>query len=125
MALWAQKRLPGFIGWSGAYIAIGFEQAGEIKGAVVFTNCTPTNINAAIVLDAPLTRQFLRAVFYYPFLQLKVKRITALVDASNEKSMSLTKKLGFKQEGRLREAAVDGGDTLVFGILHRECKYLP
>ena len=116
--------MPGFIGWSGYYVAIGFEQEGEIQGGVVFTNCTPTNVNAAIVLEAPLTRQFLRAVFFYPFLQLKVKRISALVDASNERSLNLTRKLGFKQEGRLREAAPDGGDTLVFGILKSECRYL-
>ena len=116
--------MPGFIGWSGAYIAIGFEEGGELKGGVVFTNCTPTNVNAAIVLEAPMTRRFLRAVFYYPFIQLKVKRITALVDASNERSLNLTRKLGFKQEGRLREAAMDGGDTFVFGILQRDCRYL-
>ena len=98
---------------------------GELKGAVVFTNATPRNVMLTTVLEVPLTRMFLRAIFFYPFLQLKVHRITALVDVSNERSVKLTKSAGFKVEGRLREAATDGGDTWVFGMLQRECKWVP
>lgn len=116
--------MPHFVGWSGYYRAIGYEMAGELKGAVIFTNASTTNVNLATVLEAPLSRMFLRAIFFYPFMQLKVKRITALVDASNKRSLRLTKSAGFRFEGCLRDAAMDG-DTLIFGLLRRECKWVP
>ena len=121
---WAQERMPNFVGWNGYYRAIGYERRGKLCGAVVFTNASQTNIMLAIVLEAPLTRMFLRAIFFYPFLQLGVKRVTSLIDASNAKSRVLAEHAGFKPEGVLREAAGDG-DTIVYGMLRRECRWVP
>ncbi len=113
--------MPNFIGWNGYYQAIGSERKGRLDGAVIYTNCSRTNVTASIVLEAPFTRRFLYAGFWYPFEQLKVRRITALVEAWNEPSICLCKHLGFRVEGRLREAAVEGGDVLVMGLLREEC----
>lgn len=120
---WAQARIPNFIGWSGYYQAIGREVDGELDAAVVYTNASPTNVVASIVLERPLTRRFLHVVFWYPFGQLRVPRITALVEEKNERSLCLCKRLGFMVEGKLREAAVGGGDVIVMGILRTECRW--
>lgn len=124
IAKWCQERLPDYIGWSGPYQAIGYEVAGELKGGVVFTQYTVTNITLTTVLEAPLTRRFLRAVFYYPFLQLQVRRVTALINSRNRASRKLVEKAGFVKEGRLRDAAVDD-DVIVYGMLKRECRWIP
>lgn len=116
--------MPDYIGWSGPYQAIGYEVAGELKGGVVFTQYTVTNITLTTVLEAPLTRRFLRAVFYYPFLQLQVRRVTALINSRNRASRKLVEKAGFVKEGRLRDAAVDD-DVIVYGMLKRECRWIP
>lgn len=116
--------MPDYVGWSGPYQAIGYEVEGELKGGVVFTQYTVTNITLTTVLEAPLTRRFLRAVFYYPFLQLQVRRVTALINAGNLPSRKLVEKAGFKREGCLRDAAVDD-DVMVYGMLKRECRWIP
>lgn len=117
--------MPNFIGWDGYYQAIGYEKDGELKGAVVYTNASPRNVTTSIVLEAPMTRRFLYAAFWYPFEQLKVHRITALVEHWNEKSLLFCKHLGFRVDGgRLQEAAADGGDILILWMPRRECRWL-
>lgn len=123
VARFVQERLPNFIGWNGAYVAIGYELAGRLAGGVVFTQYCRTNIVIATALEAPFTRKFLRGIFFYPFLQLGVPRVTALVDADNEKSRKLVEHTGFVQEGLMRQAALSG-DVVVYGMLHRECRWL-
>lgn len=77
----------------------------------------------ACALEAPLTRMFLRALFYYPFLQLHCRRVTALIDDDNERSLRLVEHCGFEQEGRMRHATARG-DVLVYGLLKEHCRWL-
>ena len=116
--------MPNFIGWNGYYQAIGRQCGGVLDGAVVYTNASPTNVVTSIVLERPLTRRFLYACFWYPFVQLKVHRITAFVETWNRRSLLLCEHLGFKVEGVLREAALAGGDVTVMGLLQSECRFL-
>ena len=124
IAQWVQKRLPDFLGWNGAYRAVGYELRGQLKGGVVYSQYTGPNIMVATVLEAPLTRRFLRSIFFYPFCQLKCQRMTALIDQTNARSQRLVRHLGFKFEGAMREATPHG-DMLIFGLLKRECRFLP
>lgn len=124
VAKWCQERLPNFIGWNGYYTAIGYERRGELKAGVVYTNYSRANVVTSIVLEIPISRRFLFAVLYYPFMQLNTRRITAMVDARNEKSLRFCKHVGFSWEGLLREGAIDGGDVVVMGMLKRECRWL-
>lgn len=110
------------MGWNGHYVAIGYERD-ALCGGVVFTQYSKANIVVATVLEAPLTRRFLRAIFYYPFHQLGVRRVTALVDAKNTKSRSLVEKVGFVKEGTMREAAPED-DVIVYGMLRSECRWI-
>lgn len=115
--------MPNFIGWNGYYQAIGREVEGELTGVVVYTCASPYNVVTSIVLEKPMTRRFLKAAFWYPFDQLKVRRITAMVEEWNAKSHSFCEHLGFKLEGRLRHGATDGGDVLIMGMLSGECRW--
>jgi len=116
--------MPSFVGWNGYYQAIGRERAGQIVGAVIYTNASPRNVVTSIVLEEPMTRRFLYAVFWYPFEQLKVARLTATVEEWNAKSLLFCKHVGFRVEGRMVEAASDGGDVIVMGLLKRNCRFL-
>ncbi len=111
------------MGWNGHFVAIGYERAGHLRGGVVFTQYSGANIVMACALEAPLTRMFLRAMFIYPFLQLGCRRMTLLIDEDNKKSIRLVEHVGFKQEGRMREA-MPRGDVLVYGLLKSECRFL-
>jgi L-amino acid N-acyltransferase YncA len=124
VADWAKARMPNFIGWSGYYQGIGYERESVLKGAVIYTNSSPRNVFTSIVLEAPLTRRFLRAIFYYPFKQLNVVRLTAHVEEWNTKSLKFCQHVGFEIEGTMRQAAANGGDVIVMGYLRENCPWL-
>lgn len=59
----------------------------------------------------------------YGFQQLNLQRISSSVYAFNERSLRLHKKVGFKEEGRLRKDVFKNGqfkDRVIFGILREE-----
>jgi RimJ/RimL family protein N-acetyltransferase len=63
----------------------------------------------------------------YGFQQLNLHRISSAAVAFNERSIKLHKKLGFWEEGRLRQAMFKSGqyhDRLEFGLLKEEWKGL-
>ena len=91
---------------------------------MVYTNYSASNVFASIAVDAPLTRRFLYAIFYNPFVAWGVRHISCVIEESNAKSIKLCTRMGFQQEGRLRESAVNGEDVIVLGLLRRECRFL-
>lgn len=106
---------------------IGLEQDGELIAGVGYNIYTVAAICmhvAAVPGKRWMTRDFLWRAFAYPFLQLKCNRVTALVRVDNEESKRFVLHLGFKYEGLLRQAANDGQDMIVFGMLRDECRWL-
>jgi RimJ/RimL family protein N-acetyltransferase len=66
-----------------------------------------------------------RLLVNYGFQQLNLHRISSTALAFNEGSIKLHKKLGFREEGRLRQAMFKNGqyhDVVQFGILRQEWK---
>jgi RimJ/RimL family protein N-acetyltransferase len=64
-----------------------------------------------------------RLILDYGFQQLNLHRISSSAFAFNERSIRLHKKVGFKEEGRRREAIFKNGqfhDLVMFGILRGE-----
>lgn len=71
-----------------------------------------------------LSRTALRVFFYFPFVELDLRRITTLVARKNRKARTLNEKLGFVQEGCLRHAVPNGDHFIVYGMLKKECRWL-
>ena len=68
-----------------------------------------------------------RLLINYGFQQLNLHRISSAAVAFNERSIKLHKKLGFQEEGHLRQAMFKNGqyhDRLEFGILREEWRGL-
>ncbi|EHK57743.1 hypothetical protein [Allomesorhizobium alhagi] len=108
--------------------AIGHERAGELRGVVVFDTFTTTTCLVHLASDGSkrwMTREFITRVFAYPFIQCKFPRITCGIPETNAESLRLTRHMGWVEEGRLREDSEDGSDTIIFGMLRRECRWLP
>jgi RimJ/RimL family protein N-acetyltransferase len=64
-----------------------------------------------------------RLLIEYGFKQLNLHRISSSVFAFNERSIRMHKKVGFKEEGRLRQADFKNGhfhDRVMFGLLRDE-----
>jgi RimJ/RimL family protein N-acetyltransferase len=68
-----------------------------------------------------------RLVINYGFQQLNLHRISSAAFAFNERSIKLHKEVGFREEGRLRQAMFKNGqyhDRVEFGLLREEWKGL-
>lgn len=68
-----------------------------------------------------------RLMINYGFQQLNLHRISSSAFSFNERSIEFHKKVGFREEGRLREAIFKNGqyhDLMLFGILGEEWKGL-
>lgn len=107
--------------------AIGVEVDGMIQAVAMYNCFTDISCNIHVVSDGGkrwASRTFLREAFAYPFIQLGLKRLTALVPARNTDALTLDLRLGFQMEGRMAEAT-DNDDLVVLGMLRRNCIWIP
>lgn len=98
-----------------------------VRVAVFYNNYHWPSIDAHIVSDGSrkwMNKTFLRAMFDYPFNELKCSRITAPVKATNMEARKFVEKLGFVAEGTLRGYYSDGIDRILYGLLKKECRYV-
>lgn len=100
------------------YIA---HQIGDrIRTAVGFSNYRPdSDIELTVATEGKGLKsamELIRAVFLYVFDQSNCRRCTVRISERNQKSIKLATRIGFKQEGRLRQG-FDDADALIFGLL--------
>jgi RimJ/RimL family protein N-acetyltransferase len=122
---WVRRRVPWVDGFGGAR-AIGVAREGRLIAGVVFDNYRRTNVEVTIASDDPAwcRKGVLAGLFAYPYETLRVRRITALIPAGNERSIKLCKGLGFTAEGVHRALFPDGSDGISLGLLRENCRWL-
>lgn len=107
--------------------AIGLRKDGELVAGAVYEGFNNRNIwvhLAGLPGRAWLNRSFLQAGFYYPFVLCGVDRLSGYVDASNTDARRFDEHVGFREEARLKGAAVDGGDVIIYVMWRDDCRYL-
>jgi RimJ/RimL family protein N-acetyltransferase len=84
------------------------------------------DIEMTILAETPrwCTREAVRFLLRYPFLQLGCVRVTALIGRKNKRSRRLVEGLGWKLEGTARKAWDGRQDCMVYGLLRDECRWL-
>ncbi|CAN7304505.1 N-acetyltransferase [Phyllobacterium sp. LjRoot231] len=109
--------------------ALGCERDGEIVGAVIFDTFGSSDCLIHVVTNGKrrwFNRELATRVCAFPFTQCGFKRITALISADNEPSLRFIKGFGgFVQEGVMRQGGTKGEDLIMFGLLRRDCRWLP
>jgi len=113
----------------GKFVTIGIEKNGDIVAGAVYNNmrsngAIPFDMNLAFYASSPAwaTRSNMEAILGYPFHSLKLKRITAIVMKSNKKVKKLISSLGFKYEGKARQAWDGESDAFIYGMLKEEAE---
>lgn len=104
--------------------ALGLERDGELIAGVIYEGFNGHNVWMHCAIPGRLTREFIHACFHYPFVQLGCKRVSGYVEASNIKARLFDEHLGFKPEARLRGAASDGGDVILYAMTREGCRYV-
>ena len=93
---------------------------------VVYSRFSPYNCEMSIATNGAKTwasRQFLRACYAYPFLQMHLFRITAAVEEQNTASLKMLRQLGHVEEARL-SAWFGEQDAILFRMKKEECKWI-
>ena len=122
---WAQDRI-GVTFRRDAY-TLGLEKAGELVAVVVYDSFGEVDCNMHIASDgtsAWMNKSLLVSAFAYPFIQLKLNRVTGLVPAKNELALKFDEHLGFVREGYHPKGCKDD-DLISLGMLRENCRFIP
>jgi RimJ/RimL family protein N-acetyltransferase len=105
--------------------AFGMIQDGNYIAAVVFNNFYGRVCSMHMAGNGHwVTREALRAVFGYPFVQLELVAVEGRVAADNSYSIELTKRFGFEEVRRINEGWAPGVDLICFEMRREACRYL-
>jgi len=104
------------------YTGIGLYEDGYVKSGFLFEGFNGVNIEAHVAGEK-FTRNMLRFAFGYCFNQLKAKRITVKISATNKKSLHFVKRLGFENEATLKDFWPEG-DVLILRMFKQDCKWI-
>ena len=122
----AQSLIPGLARCDGMR-GIGLRRHGDLVATAIYEGFNGQNIWAHLA-GLPgrrwMTRDFLRAAFAYPFKVCDVNRLSGYVNASNTDARRLDEHLGYEEEARLKGAAPDGGDVILYVMWRENCRFL-
>lgn len=76
-----------------------------------------------LAVDGKITPEFLWYGFYYPFEELKVRKLIGIVASTNEKALRLDKHFGYVTEAIIKDAAPTG-DLHILTMTKDQCRYL-
>lgn len=99
--------------------------AGSVTGifAIEFPFWFEGRVTVLVLDPRCMSRRVLRAIFTAAFAQ--ARRLTAEVEPDNRRALRQVQRLGFVYEG-YRPLGLEGArDTIVYGMLKEDCRYLP
>lgn len=123
---------PALVGaWMGAHgvpwrdgaTCIGLVRHGQLIGGVMYDWYTGTSICAHIVMTGQPTRDWLRFIVWYPFVQLQCKVVVGIVAEGNHKSRRFVEHFGFTLQTRIEEADPSGA-LLIYTLRPDHCRWL-
>ena len=100
-------------------------ERGYITGvlAVEFQTWFEGKLTVLVLDPRCLSRRALRAIFTALFSQ--AKRLTAEVEPDNRRALRQVQRLGFCYEGYHPLGLEGVRDTIIYGMLREDCRYLP
>lgn len=105
----------------GTFSALGWARDGEIVAGLVFYDCNGSHclVNIAIT-GKRFPPGLLKAGLFYVFSQIKLKRLTFLIEEVNLPSQNLVTRLGAIPEATLRDAGKTG-NMLIYALFPEDC----
>lgn len=106
---------------------IGLEKDGEVIAGALYEGFNGQNVWVHLAGQPGkrwMNREFLWYGFHYPFNEMGVKRISGYVNASNAEARHLNEHFGYQEEARLKGAAPDGGDVILYVMWRENCRFL-
>lgn len=123
---------PAYLAWAERALGVSFkgqpvrwltskDRNGSILGVVVFSRSNTWGCEVTVAASTPrfLSREMLQACLAYLFVTCQYRRVTAIVNRKNLKSLSLAQRLGFQIEGVARNWFGDD-DACILGLLPQD-----
>lgn len=106
--------------------AIGVVVGNKLVAVCIYHHFRGHDIEMSIIAESAhwAMPSAMRFLFRYPFTQLGLPRVTALIARKNSPARRLVDYLGFKLEGTCRRAWDGKQDCMVYGMLREECRWL-
>jgi RimJ/RimL family protein N-acetyltransferase len=124
LAHWIAARIPGTDGDLLNRVArsLGVVSGGEIIAAMAVGLWERGSVELIFAADNPrwATRDTIRRMMAWPFVQLDCHRVTTRIHAKNHRAIKFNEGIGFKREGLIREGWGPGEDCVLLGLLRSE-----
>jgi RimJ/RimL family protein N-acetyltransferase len=120
---WASKQLN--LPLPDDTVCLGQVIDGELRAVVVYCNFQGKScqIHICSVGDHWMSKELVNAIFDYPFEKMGLKVILGIISGNNEKSLKLSRKLGFKDVAKIPDAHNDG-DLVILTMRPEYCRWL-
>ena len=119
---WVAKRVDyGFLETRAN--ALGLKRNNELIAGVIYENWNHQSIWCHFAIEGQLTPAYLAAIFDYPYNICQVGKIICPVGSDNEQSIKVVKKMGFTEEGRIKEGRPHG-DIVFYTLRRDDCRFL-
>lgn len=106
--------------------SIGVARHGRFVAGLVYNNFRWTDIQVTVAADDKrwCTRQVMREVHRYPFIQLGCLRVTCIVEEGNRPTLAFLEHWGFEREGVHPFLFRDGSAGVSLGLYRDKCRWL-
>lgn len=122
---WVADNLGIYGGWGG-FAAIGLldKPCGELVAGVILTEITKTNAYIHIASSGKhrLKTLLFYAVADYAFRQLKLERVTGMIDVGNLESLRFAQHIGFEYEHTVKHG--NGDDVIMLVMWRDKCRWI-
>lgn len=100
--------------------------ADRVLAVVFYSHFNGADVQMHITSRDPrwCSRGTLRGFFHYPFEQLRVRRVTAIIRKKNRRARRMNERLGFTLEGVHPQCYPDGATAVSYGMTRDRCKWL-
>jgi L-amino acid N-acyltransferase YncA len=107
---------------SAVYIAL--EHKGEINVVFMYNGLIEHgSVQLHVAVEGRGNKEIRWYAFHYPFIELKVKKIIAPIQADNEKCIRFAINAGFVCEHIIKDAGCNG-DLWIFSMTKEQCRFL-
>lgn len=106
-----------------SYQCIGLvNDQNNLQCACVYHDFRSKSIEMSIAAINPkwATKGNIRAFLHYPFEQLNVGHVRAVIHHKNKRARRMVERIGFQHEGTLRQAAEDGKNLMIYGMTRED-----
>lgn len=123
--LWIESRAHCVLTRNARAIKV-VDSHGTTRGAAAFDEWLPTSCQMHVAAETPMVwRKLTPAAFAYPFLQLGLRVLLAVIASDNTASLRLAQHGGFQEVYRVREGWRPGVDLVLMEIRREACRYIP